>query len=562
MVVRRDLDAHEPSSHSRDQGVVVVLPFVHGKELDIQKELLAHSHSDPIVLWFTATKDGHGPAALGFTRSLRREFVGWQVHVTLFDQIWPMEDYENLVLHQLFSMNVETETFVDADGVVCVPRVTHAIAPSIDSSFHEELPWIKRNHELIQHDEPAALESHVLVDIKAISAGESDLRAYIGVVRDSERLVVGITSHGVTNIVLASERAIADLPASFNDLTNGPPLLAAVAIVLGLGARALEAPLYKDKEIIVTHSDTVVGSSIIALLKHAGHRVHEVPSSATHHQLVGLRHVGAAFVFSGHSDPAALSGLEQTLSLQDSVFAWNDGCTGLLKTLRSQPWAIGDALRTVLPLLENDDCPRETYNMPIDIVKSAFHRAQLTVKNECSLFSAKKTYLLVGGIGSIGCQIALWMYQVSRHVDPSESMTADCSAQNGARRITMTSRSGRRSVFGRQDPAPQQTLLYLESRADLELSLLTADAADETAMRSVVSSIEGPIGGCMLLCLVLSDKSFVRHTKASYFSSFPPKVGGFETIEKVLSIPTLDWLVAFSSVTALLGNAGQTGYTT
>jgi hypothetical protein len=126
----------------------------------------------------------------------------------------------------------------------------------------------------------------------------------------------------------------------------------------------------------------------------------------------------------------------------------------------------------------------------------------------------------------------------------------------------MTSRSGRRSVFGRQDPAPQQALLYLESRSDLKLSLFAADAADETAMRSVVSSIDGLIGGCMLLCLVLSDKSFVRHTEATYSSSFPPKVGAFETVEKILSIPALDWLIACSSGTVLFGNAGQTGYTT
>jgi hypothetical protein len=134
--------------------------------------------------------------------------------------------------------------------------------------------------------------------------------------------------------------------------------------------------------------------------------------------------------------------------------------------------------------------------------------------------------------------------------------------QNGARRITMTSRSGRRSVFSRQDPAPQQTLLYLESRKDLKLSLFAADAADQKAMRSVVASIDGPIGGCMLLCLVLSDRSFVQHSEASYFSSFPAKTGALETVEKILSVPALDWFITFSSVTVLLGNAGQTGYTT
>jgi hypothetical protein len=126
----------------------------------------------------------------------------------------------------------------------------------------------------------------------------------------------------------------------------------------------------------------------------------------------------------------------------------------------------------------------------------------------------------------------------------------------------MTSRSGRLGLLRRQDPTAQQTLLYLESRTDLQLSLIAADATDEKAMRSLVSSIDGPIAGCMLLCLIMSDKSFLRHTQETYFSVFPPKVTVFQVIQKVLKIESLDWLIAFSSVVSLFGNAGQTNYAT
>jgi hypothetical protein len=126
----------------------------------------------------------------------------------------------------------------------------------------------------------------------------------------------------------------------------------------------------------------------------------------------------------------------------------------------------------------------------------------------------------------------------------------------------MTSRSGRLGLFQRQDPTPQQTVLYLESRADLQLSLLAADATDEDAMRSLISCIDGPIAGCMLLCLIMSDKSFLRHTPETYFSVFPPKVAVFQVIQKILHIESLDWLIAFSSVVSLFGNAGQTNYAT
>jgi hypothetical protein len=410
---------HKNDFARKDKRIIVVVPFIHGKELDIQKKLFEYSHSDPLILWFTAVKEEQGPAAIGFTRSLRREFPGWQVHLTLFDSAWPVEEHKELVTGQLAFKNIEPETFVNVDGVVCVPRVVRAPDLSIDNSFNEEQPWSIRGRELIQHDYPSTRRAHVLVDINAVSSVEGDIRAYIGVVRNSERLVVGIMSGEVTNVISTPERAVADLPASFKGLTDGPPLLAAVTIALGLGVRALEAPLYTNKEkVIVTHSDTVLGSNIVALLKGVGYKVCPVPSTVSRHKLAaGMRKLDAAFVFSGYTDSSILSSLEQTVSPEGSVFSWNDNCTGISKTLQSRPWVIGETLRTVLPLLESDNYPRETFSKPIDIVKATFVDSQLTAKNECKLFSSEKTYLLVGGIGSLGCQIALWMYEVSRCSD-------------------------------------------------------------------------------------------------------------------------------------------------
>jgi hypothetical protein len=414
MKIVRNPVVQERPSPDKDQGLILVLPFVHGMEMAIQKELLAHSHSDPLVLWFTATKEEHGSAAIGFSRSLRREFLGWQVHVTLFDGAWSSEEHEQLVLGQLFSMNVETETFVDAAGAVWVPRVTLAAAPSVDHSFDEEQPWSMRKRELVQHDYPAVQSNHVIVDVQAVSSSEGNLRGYIGVVRNSERLVVGIMSGEVTNVISTPERAVADLPASFKGLTDRPPLLAAITIALGLDARALEAPVYTTKEaVIVTHSDTALGSSIVALLEGVGYKVCPVPSTIGRHELANLRKHNAAFMFSGYNDPATLSILEQALSTSGSFFSWNNDYTGVSKTLQTRPWVIGNTLRAVLPLLDSEDYPREAFSTPLEVVKSTFPDSRLMAKNECKLFSSEKTYLLVGGIGSLGCQIALWMYQVS-----------------------------------------------------------------------------------------------------------------------------------------------------
>jgi hypothetical protein len=124
----------------------------------------------------------------------------------------------------------------------------------------------------------------------------------------------------------------------------------------------------------------------------------------------------------------------------------------------------------------------------------------------------------------------------------------------------MTSRAGRDSVYKRRDIPAQQTLAYLESLPDLSLSVHAADAANEDSMRSVIASLSGPIGGCMLLSAVLTDRMFSRHSKLSYMASFPSKVGAFTAIEKAVHIPSLDFLIAFTSISSLFGNAGQTNY--
>jgi hypothetical protein len=40
----------------------------------------------------------------------------------------------------------------------------------------------------------------------------------------------------------------------------------------------------------------------------------------------------------------------------------------------------------------------------------------------------------------------------------------------------------------------------------------------------------------MLLCLLLSDRSFVQHSESNYFSSFLAKTGALKTVEKIVSV--------------------------
>ena len=58
----------------------------------------------------------------------------------------------------------------------------------------------------------------------------------------------------------------------------------------------------------------------------------------------------------------------------------------------------------------------------------------------------------------------------------------------------------------------------------------------------------------------VSDRSFAQQTQETYEEPFVAKTGTFYALEEALDIDSLDFLLIFSSVAGLLGNAGQTNY--
>ncbi|KAJ7609190.1 KR domain-containing protein, partial [Mycena polygramma] len=135
------------------------------------------------------------------------------------------------------------------------------------------------------------------------------------------------------------------------------------------------------------------------------------------------------------------------------------------------------------------------------------------------LFRHDKSYILLGGIGGLGIDLAVWMYQV-----------------------------------------PVSKIAYLRSCDQLELQLVKCDATDTGATSRLVESIRLPIGGCFQLTLVLSDRLFLNQTRETFAAPQTAKLTVFETFAAVAEIENLDFYVAFSSFSGLVGYVGQSNY--
>jgi hypothetical protein len=132
--------------------------------------------------------------------------------------------------------------------------------------------------------------------------------------------------------------------------------------------------------------------------------------------------------------------------------------------------------------------------------------------------------------------------------------------QNGARHIILTSRSGGSSLRARGDVKSQRMLAYLQSLPDLDLRLAGIGATSVEDMSALLATISCPIGGCMFLSGFLRDRPFAGQDADTFHSVFEPKVAAFQTVQQVMDLGALDWVIAFTSISGFFGNAGQTSY--
>ncbi|XP_030757326.1 fatty acid synthase [Sitophilus oryzae] len=156
-----------------------------------------------------------------------------------------------------------------------------------------------------------------------------------------------------------------------------------------------------------------------------------------------------------------------------------------------------------------------------------------------SYLDPEKSYVLVGGLGGFGLELANWLIN------------------RGARNIVLTSRSGIKTGY-------QSLCIRRWREAGVNVLISTSDATtDKGAKRLLQEASElGPVGGIFNLAAVLRDALFDNQTEADFKTVCRPKVDGSKQLDAASRVlaPQLDYFVNFSSVSCGRGNIGQTNY--
>ncbi|KAI0855937.1 hypothetical protein F4860DRAFT_507101 [Xylaria cubensis] len=168
------------------------------------------------------------------------------------------------------------------------------------------------------------------------------------------------------------------------------------------------------------------------------------------------------------------------------------------------------------------------------------HSTSVDVTSEAAqfAFSDEGVYVLVGCLGGLGRSLTKWMME------------------HGAKHFAFISRSGA------SKPEAARVIASIQKCPGTSTRVFRADAADEAAMRCIIYSLqaERPIRGVIHAAMVLKDGMFEQMDHASYMAAIVPKVHGALSLHKALGSAQLDFFVMTSSVSAVLGNMGQSNY--
>ena len=147
---------------------------------------------------------------------------------------------------------------------------------------------------------------------------------------------------------------------------------------------------------------------------------------------------------------------------------------------------------------------------------------------------AEGSYLITGGLGALGLQVARWLADV------------------GAKNLLLLGRS-KPSEYARQ------TIAELEQQG-VTVNVAQTDISDRDALKPVFATYGSTIKGVIHAAGVLDDGLLQGQTWSRFKKVIAPKVTGAWNLHLCTQDLDLDFFVLFSSVASLIGSPGQSNY--
>ncbi|TFK24574.1 hypothetical protein FA15DRAFT_756455 [Coprinopsis marcescibilis] len=515
--------------------------YVYGQEADLQWEFSGLNTFQELDIWLLAKEGRDGDAAMGLVNALRKEYPAWMIRLVVFHPDFSDKTRRETLLALPVSLREEVNLIIAQDRSVSVPR----IAPIEFKSRPRrsgKAPATRRTSQPLPID-------HIEISIVG-SFKQGSVTSFVGRVIDSNGTIFNINSYVfglaasiLSDVCIVDVISVHHLPEHLHDAVPAVCSLLP-GFIIGILAPGISAfsrsTRLADLRVLVTHEESLAGLATAALYSDSRLPIVSVSETSTLLTLVSIQDGPFDVIISGYETPEHDQVLSTLLKKRGKMFNW---ITELDHMLAHDPCLINDALQVVISLME-DKFKKIHIPGNLQLPFNAVHApAGGQVAAKLVKFDPAKSYILLGGIGTLGAHLALMMYQ------------------RGARHLVLTSRSGERSLDKNDNLVVRRIFDYLKEQEDLNIRLVAADAASRTAMKRLMSTVcPDNIGGCIILTGVLVDRPFKDMTESEFYTVCTAKVGVLEALKDYVYLPSLDFVVGFSSVSAVIGFPGQTNY--
>lgn len=399
-----------------DASEAFVFDYALGHETDLQWEFSGLNVMQELDIWILANDGQDGGAALGMVRALRREYLSWTIRLIVFPASYTEEMRQESLMRLPVCLKDELDIVISPSGDPMVPRMVHLTPLSTDASSTvdrraaEEVP--------VGHIVARVLHSSTYHEVSAIIALviNDDVTDY-----QEGCTVVALITGSPTPGDMVTLDAAAVSAASPHLLQHAASAIGAVraytTAVLAPGIATFRSPKrLQSQRILLTHSDTPFGRSVAHVYSLKQLRITEVAENVSLLDLSRLSDQHFDIIISGYEDRAHERVLTSLLRPgRGKLFTWNHPSTGIPGLIATEPYTVADALQHALQLLEERICDSPepllvTASEPSNSAKVTRTTSQ-DIRSRAS-FRSDGIYLLLGGIGSIGAHLALYLYEV------------------------------------------------------------------------------------------------------------------------------------------------------
>ncbi|KAJ7120035.1 hypothetical protein C8R44DRAFT_981991 [Mycena epipterygia] len=495
-----------------------IYSYEFGKEIHLQQQLKDLDPTIPNTVYLLTMVGRDADAAIGLCAALRQEIPLWDIRLAIFESWMDLSNPTPFLIRHMGTFNSgENVVYFDQDGVAHIMRV--ALSPS---------PSTKEQGATEAVDDP----SHINVRITHWAGMSALYDGFVGQVVRSHHRSFSVGDF-VGGVVEPSSAEFLRVHIDHIILTTENPRVDFAGQVLGTLVSSLvswPSPGVKTRLAIALENKNL--TQIIRLHASNNPKIQLVLTDFRDRDISERLDI----LVSDSATYAEHHHLHRWIPRSGKVLLWDE----LLKE------AIGDDPSYIHRILENilqdrSEIPRlQNGHVLPSIPRDSW--VQPSRSSAAPLFHGDRAYVLLGGIGGLGIDLAVWMYQ------------------HGARHLVLTSRRGLESLDPIKDAMAMAKGSYLKSQDDLDLRLDKCDATDVNQMNVLLHSLPAPIAGCFHLAMVLSDALFFNQTCDTFHQVYDSKLKIFEIVSTQVEIESLDFFVALSSISGLIGLPGQSNY--